>query len=357
MPNRCDTTVKKNKNWPPAGKFFLQLGIAFFLILFAPSGGRLVGPLLLLLFWIVATAENRTITISTIIAAGTLGLVGFIPMAVILETPIVLVFGKGELLTAVFSMLLEIILIVAVVAGLCLWPKSRLRYSASILDFVMIGLGLGVGLECGIGILHASSVGFQGVALGLFPQLPGMWGHSKLPVACSSPAVWGMSFGLLVGVARYLVGPDFNTSGLRRGVVIAIAVLLLLWQIGERVGYIREPSEGFWHVLFWLDLKGRLLAYLTGLLTMTAVLVEWLLLQQTAGLKNPLRAWRLAWLSNEKQSWFERLLAVLRLWEKRALIREKILVEEVKPVLLPPDLKRAKQRILKTEQMLAKEGN
>jgi hypothetical protein len=357
MLDTFDSTIKRIQNWSPTAKFFTQLGIAFFIILFAPTGGRLVGPLLILLFWFFATAENRTITISTIIAAASVGLVGFVPVTTILETPIVLIFGRGQLLTAVFSMALEMILILAVLVVLSFWPKSRLRYTAGIADFLVIGLSLGVGLECGIGILHASEVGSQGVAMGMLPQVPGLLGHPTLPVACSTPTVWGMSFGLLVGVSRYLIGPNFNTSWLRRGIVIAVALFLLFWHVGERVIYIMGEPTGFWGFLSWLDLKGRLLTYSIGLLSMITVLVEWLVLQQSTGLKNSLRAWKMAWQAGEKKSWFNRCMAVLRVWEKRGWLREKILAEEVKPTLSSQDIARMQQRLQKTENMLAKEGS
>jgi len=345
---------------PPSGQFLIKLALGLFIILFTPSGGTLVGPGLMFLFWIILTSENRTITLSTIILATGIGLIGFIPVATILEIPWVLIFGKQTIFAVVFSMGFEVLLIVSVLTGLSVWRKSRLRYTGSILDFAIIGMSLGVGFECGIGVLYPSVAGHQGITLGMLPQLPGMLGHSSLPVACSSPAIWGMVFGLLVGVGRYLIGPDLNGSWLRRGSLIAIAVLLLLWIIGERVGYISGPPSGFWGVLYWVDLKGRLLAYLTGLLTMIAILVEWLLLQerpQAASLKDPWRALREAWNPESKISIYNRLLRIIRLQERRGLMRELVLAEEVKPVLQSEDLKRLEQRTIKVRQLLAKEGS
>jgi hypothetical protein len=355
-----ENSLQRFRQQPLFVQLFLKVALGLLLLLFAPSGSRLIGPLFLLLFWVVLSADNRTITLSTVIVFASIGLAGFMPLATILETPFILFLGKETLFSAVTCLVVETVLMAGILILLSIWPQSRLRYTSGILDFVIIGLSLGVGLECGINLLYPESAGYQGLALGLLPQLPGMLGSSQAPVACSSPAVWGMAFGLLTGVARYLIGPDFNGSWLRRGIVIGIAVSLLLWIAGERIGYIVHTEEGFWHTMYWIDLKGRLLAYLTGLLTLLAILVEWLLLQersQNPALSQPWQAVKQAWKQEPKTSGFNRLCRVLRELELRGRRRELILAEEVKPILGFEDREKLKQRKIVVQHMLAGKGS
>ncbi|MBN1594531.1 hypothetical protein JW933_01255, partial [candidate division FCPU426 bacterium] len=249
------------------GRVAVKMGIALLFFISAPSGGRLLGPVAMLLFWIILSTETRTITFSSMILATVAGLMVFIPAATIMELPLILIFGKETMAAALACQSVEMLLIIAVLVLLNLSPRSRLRYTAGILDFVLVGLCLGVGLECGLGFLYPPAAGHGGRALGVLPQLPGLLGHQRLPVACASPAAWGMVYGLLAGISRYLIGPDFNGSWLRRGMVIGLAVVLWLWLLGERAGYIMGTTTGFWNVLHWIDLKGRLLSYSAGLLT------------------------------------------------------------------------------------------
>jgi hypothetical protein len=177
-------------------------------------------------------------------------------------------------------------------------------------------------------------------------------------VACSSPAVWGLLFGTVVGIARYIIGPDLNGYW-ARGIVISLGVFFLSWIFFERLAYNYGTPAGWLGKLFWFDLKGRLLAYLTGLTAMVTILVEWLLLQerpQAANLKNALTAYGTAWSAGDKETFFNRLMQVIRLYEKRCLIRELIMAEETKPVLCQEDYGYLQNRVQKVEIMLNIKG-
>ena len=358
MAGWIETPYQKFRKLSPAVRFFIQGGAVLFFVLFIPPGDRLLAPLVMLFFWTMLSAENRTVTVSSIVVALGTGMIFLIPAAMVIEVPLILILGKDSILASALSATLEAALITSLLVGLCLWPKSRLRYTGSIMDFSILGLGLGVGLEIGISVIHPGAGSFQGISLGIFPQLPGMIGHTQLAVACSSPAVWGLLFGTIIGIVRFLIGPDLNGYW-ARGIVISLGIFFLGWIFFERLAYNDGTPIGWLGKFFWFDLKGRLLAYLTGLTAMVTILVEWLLLQerpQATELKNGLKAYETAWSEGNKETLYSRMMHVIVLYEKRCLIREIIMAEEIKPVLCREDHEHLQNRIRQVEAMLTIRG-
>lgn len=334
----------------PEQKWWIKLGVLALFVLVSPSGGRLLGPLFLILFWSLASMETRTVSWQSIGLAVVWGLVALVPAASVLEVPVLALAGEENLLSVGGCTLVEVGLIGGGVAALLFWPRSRLRLTGSILDYAVLGLAAGAGFEIGLGVLSPSAAGFHGVPLSVLPQLPGLLGHPTQSAAAASTASWGLAFGLLAGLVRYLFGPDLTDWKVRLSVG-AVAGLLAAWLVGERLAYAAGATSGVWATLYAIDLKGRLLAYLGGIGTGVIILVEWLLLPgrpHAEALRQPMADYGAAWArpGAEAQATFHaRVLALFRLEAARNLLRERLQAEEMKPLLSPADLARLELRL------------
>ncbi len=354
---------RKIREWylglTPGQRLFWNGLPAVIFILFVPGGRLLIGPLFMAGFWTLASTENRTVSPATLILAWGVGLLVILPAAFTLETPLVIVAQGETAWTAALGAGLEALLLGAAIAVLALWRGSRLRHTGSILDFALMGLFLGAGLECGLGVLVPEAAGHEGVSWAVLPQMPGMFGHGRLPFSCSSPATWGLVMGLMIGFARYLVGPDFDTPRARIFLPVS-ALLLTAWIVSERLVFISGHVSGFGRILFWIDLQGRLLTYLAGILTCVVMITEWLLMQErplAASLRHPWRAYRRAWASRPAGGWFKGLQSLWRLAERRNHTRELILAEEIKPLLKPADQGRLEKRVVRVWELMNQEGS
>lgn len=340
-----------NTRWSkvsPEHKLWLKLGVLALFVLVSPSGGRLLGPLFLILFWSLASTENRTVSWQSIGVAAVWGLVVLVPSASVLETPLLALVGEENLWSVAGCTLVELALVGGTVAVLLFWPKSRLRLTGSILDFAVLGLAAGAGFEAGLGVLSPSAAGFHGVPLSVLPQLPGLLGHPTQSAAAASAASWGLAFGLLAGMARYLFGPGLTNLKIRLAVGV-LAGLLAACFLGERLAYAAGAVSGLWGALYAIDLKGRLLVYLSGIGTGAIILVEWLLLHSrphAEALRQPMADYSAAWAgAGPNAALFGRVLALLRLEEARNLLRERLQAEEMRALLSAADQARLERRL------------
>jgi hypothetical protein len=341
----------------PEHKAWIKFGVLALFVLVSPSGGRLLGPLFMIIFWFLASMENRTVSWQSVGLAAVWGLVVLVPVASVLETPILSLTGEENLWSVAGCTLAEVALVSGGLAALLFWPKSRLRLTGSILDFAVLGLAAGAGFEAGLGVLSPSAAGFHGVPLSVLPQLPGLLGHPTQSSAAASPASWGLTFGLLAGLARYLFGPGLTNFKIRLALA-ALTGLLLAWLVGERLAYAAAPS-GWWGTLYAVDLKGRLLTYLSGIGTSVIILVEWLLLPgrpHAEPLRQPVADYSAAWVqagAGEHATFRARVLALMQLEEARNLLREKLQAEEMRPLLSPRDQARLERRLEQIQRPLA----
>ncbi|MEW6515286.1 MAG: hypothetical protein AB1439_00080 [candidate division FCPU426 bacterium] len=356
--SKWDSLKTRFSKLTPQQKWWLKLGLLALFVLISPSGGRLLGPLFLLLFWSLASAENRTISWQSIGVAAVWGLVALVPAASIVETPVLALAGEENLWTAGWCTFVEVALVGGSTAALLLWPKSRLRLTGGILDYAILGLAVGAGFEAGLGVLSPTAAGFHGIPFSVLPQLPGLLGHPTQPSATASPASWGLAFGLCAGLLRYLFGPDLH--GLKTRLLAgAAAGLLLAWLVGERLAYAAGADAGWWSVWFAVDLKGRLLAYLSGIGTGVIILVEWLLLQgrpHSEPLWQPLADYSAAWTragADAHATLYSRLQALLGLEEWRNALREYLQAEEIRPLLSAADQARLELRLEHLRRRLA----
>lgn len=337
----------------PAVRGLIMLVAFGTVLIFSHALAALAAPLLLLAFWTLATLENRTLTLPSLILAAMAGMFGLLPLAGLLSA-FLLWLIKSFALKVFLATLLENSLLSAALVALMLWPGSRLRLSASILDFAMLGLALGAGLEWGIGFLSGRGLVFSGTALGLLPQLPGMVGQVNRPFAAASPATAGLLLGLLAGFTRYLSGPDLKQKG-KIITAAVVALVVMVWIALERIAVMQTGLGPTAALLYGIDLKGRLLVYLTFVLTGLTMVVEWLLISSLPGMNDfasTVAAYQAAWRKGEQTTMRTRLANMLHVAGCRRVLRQLALAEDIKPLLGPKALDRAGERISRLQTIL-----
>jgi hypothetical protein len=325
------------------------LKIALLLVILLASGGfsSVLGPAMAALLWAVLSLETRSLSLSLLLIFGLIGFFGLMPAAALAEAPFMLLVQSSSAWAPGLAGGVEFLLIIAVLAGLCFWPASRLRWTAGLSDFAVLGVWLGAGMEAGMGFMQSAGFGSAGLPWGLWPQVPGLLGRMDSAAACASPLTTGLLAGLIVGLLRYLKGPDLGGRRLdwKR---LAPVLLVLVWLFLERLAFASDsPVSGWGGFLYGLDLKGRLLSYLAGLAALVIIVGEWLLLQehsQAGFLKNPVQAWKQAWRQTAGRPLDKRLEAMGIFQSQRQRQRELILAEEIRPLLSGPDQAKLEQR-------------
>ena len=267
------------KNLSPGLQNFLNLLIIVIIILVTQTEKNIIGPAILVCFWSVFSLENSTLEFKTLIFLMVIGMFVVLPVAVLLEFPLGLMLNNYSKIFLSLAVLIETSLLVVGIGFFYIYPKSNLRYTASILDFALIGLCLGAGLEIGIGFLAKSAITYQGLSLGIFPQCPGLLGKLDMPQACASPITWGLSLGLVIGVMRYLLGSKILVRPIIWWVIAGLLNLIIVFLL-ERLAYHSNALKGMSSLLYAIDLEGRLLTYVSILLTGIVLISENIFLKQ-----------------------------------------------------------------------------
>ncbi len=343
----------------PAVRALIMLLTFGTVLIVAHALPALVGPLVLFGFWTLVTLENRTLSLRSLLLAAVAGLFVLMPLSGLASA--FLLWLINSFTAKVFlATMLENLCLLAVLIGLILWPRSRLRISASILDFAMLGLALGAGLEWGIGFLSAQGMVFMGPALGLWPQLPGMVGHVHQPFAATAPSTAGLLLGLLAGYTRYLSGPDLKLKSVKTLVAVGLALVVLLWIALERAAVMQSSLDSTAALIYRIDLNGRLLVYLTFSLAALTMVVEWLLVSSLPGMNDftgTLSAYHQAWHQGSQTTVRTRLSNILLVARKRRIARQIALAEDIKPLLAPKDLTLAAERISRLQAISSGRSN
>lgn len=323
--------------WPPAFRLAAVLAFFFFGCLAVGAGGSLANPWLLVLIWTLVSLECRTLSLASLISLGILGLVVLLPVSAVLELPLAWAMLNSPGWASGIAAGVEAGLILLVLLALTLVPKSRLRFTGSILDYTLAGLWMAAGLEWGVGLLLRSSPGFLGMPLGGWPQLPGLLGKTENTAACSSPAVWGLALGLIIGLGRYFTGPDFKRRGGRIWMPLGLASFLG-WVVLEHAAYSLYPNIGELAGFYGFSLEGRALTYAFFLGAGLTTAIETLWFQASAPdsrLKRPLAEFLQAGMGKKD------LAQSLARWsdcqKERSRVREEVVAVEISPLLENPE--------------------
>lgn len=340
----------------PAARTAIKAAVLAALLLVSGGFKACLGPVLAVAAWTLFSLETRTVPLPVLSLLGMAGLFLVLPAAALIETPVMLLAGTGGIWAVGVAATCEMLLIAAALALLAWRRESRFRYSAGITDFMVMGLWLGAGVEAGIGFLQTAKLGFTGQEWGLWPLFPGMLGRWDFPGASMGPSLAGLLAGLVVGLQRYLFGPDFGSWRVR-GIGLAVLAVFAVWAGLERAAFAAGKAEGFGGFLFLLDLKGRLLAYLTILAGVAAIITERLLLQEQPAaqpLKSGWQTFRKQWEDDRNASWVYRAAQLAALQGRRLRLRELALAGEMKKILSGPDQAVLEKRLAEIQKALQK---
>lgn len=332
--------------------------ILMVVLMVASAWGTLTSTVLLLGFWTLASWDNATLGLRALFLAFLVGCFILLPLAGFLSTLILVLWHRSTISTVIVNATIEQLLVVAALLGLLLWSKSRLRLSSSIMDFALTGLWMGAGMEFGIGFLGQHGLVFHGAHYGLWPQLPGLISAGHHAQAAMGPAAMAMMMGALIGLMRYLLGPVI-TAQPKHIVFLLVALLLFLWFGFERAVMVVEQPGSIMRVLTLIDLKGRLLLYLTYIFIAILIVVEWLLISGLPGMANfstTIKKYQQAWRQGKPITIAAGMNNLIRLSIKRRIARERALAGECQSMLTEDDRKRLEQRLTQLQQV-QKESN